>query len=97
MLICIQQIALLQNTVLQEKYHHHKLIINGRKCQRHPYKLPKHKICPAFNLLQSNEISSYNRRSQGFLWFCFNQIAFFVCQASERIFVYCIYPFRNGL
>lgn len=53
MLICIQQIVLLQNAVLQEKlkYHHHELIIYGWKCQRGPYKLLKHKICPAFNLL----------------------------------------------
>lgn len=37
MLICIQQIGLLQYTVLQEKelkYHHHELIIYGWKRQR---------------------------------------------------------------
>lgn len=99
MLICIQQIVLLQNTVLQEKlkYHHHELIIYGWKCQKDPYKLLKHKICPAFNLLQSNEISSCNRTSQGFLWYCFNQISLFYLIGFWENIVYCTHCFKNGL
>jgi len=45
---------------------------------RDPYNVLKHKICPAFNSLQCNEIPSHNSTFQCFLWYCFNQISFFL-------------------